>query len=123
MRTSSISVKDIRFNDSLRQYDLVYFTHGKFSDKQWLADANQCLAGSKERVLVILDMFRREDDLGLLFNDYLESNIPWIGWGVRALVDQMLSIYNCDSGSIETIEFPAGGFYWARPSALELLMV
>ena len=117
-----IPSKYICFNDSLRQYDLVYFTHGKFSDKQWLADANQCLAGSKERVLAILDMFRREDDLGLLFNDYLESNIPWIGWGsTRPLVDQMLSIYNCDSGSIDTIEFPAGGFYWARPSALEVI--
>ena len=117
-----IPSKYICFNDSLRQYDLVYFTHGKFSDKQWLADANQCLAGSKERVLAILDMFRSEDDLGLLFNDYLESNIPWIGWGsTRPLVDQMLSIYNCDSGSIDTIEFPAGGFYWARPSALEVI--
>jgi hypothetical protein len=92
------------------------------SDRQWFHDHNFLLAGSLDRVNVILDLFAAEPDLGLLFPDYLPTLLPHIGWGtMRRQVDELLATFGFNTGSIELLEFPAGGFFWARPKALGLL--
>lgn len=121
-RGRDIPSKYIVFNEAIQSYDLCLFSHGKESDGQWFHDHNFLLAGSFERVNGILDLFAAESDLGLLFPDYLPAMLPYIGWGtMRSQVDQLLELFGFNTEPIELLEFPAGGFFWARPKALELL--
>jgi len=121
-RGRDIPSKYIVFNDAIQSYDLCLFSHGKESDRQWFHDHNFLLAGSLDRVNAILDLFASEPDLGLLFPDYLPTLLPHIGWGtMRRQVDQLLETFGLNTESIELLEFPAGGFFWARPKALGLL--
>jgi len=121
-RGRDIPSKYIVFNDAIQAYDLCLFSHGKESDGQWFHDHNSLLAGSSDRINQILDLFSADPDLGLIFPDYLPALIPNIGWGtMRRLVDQLLEPFGFNTGSIELLEFPAGGFFWARPRALGLI--
>jgi len=114
--------KYIVFNSELQDYDLCLFSHGKESDGQWFYDHNFILAGSSTRVDAVKQLFADDPMLGLLFPDYLSSSFRWIGWGsMRPLVDSLLAPLGCDTSSVEILEFPAGGFYWARPAALLIL--
>lgn len=121
-RGRDIPSKYIIFNEVLRAYDLCLFSHGKESDLQWFHDHNDLLSGSPGRVNAVLDLFAREADLGLLFPDYLSAYLPNIGWGsMRPQVDQLLARFGLSTAEVALLEFPAGGFFWARPEALGLL--
>ncbi len=110
------------FNASLSVYDLCLFSHGKESDHQWFHDHNTVLAGSQARVAEIIELFSGNQSLGLVFPDYLSFYRPWIGWGeMRPMIDSLLSCFGCDTASIDLLEFPAGGFFWARPQALGMI--
>jgi hypothetical protein len=114
--------KYIVFNSELQDYDLCLFSHGKESDSHWFHDHNNLLCGSAARVAAIQGLFAREAGLGLLYPDYLSSLLWLIGWGnMRPLVDSLLAPFGCDTSGVELLEFPAGGFFWARPAALTLL--
>lgn len=114
-----IPSKHMVFKEELQSYDLCLFSHGKESDANWFFDHNGILAGSIQRVHDICSLFAADPGLGLLFPDYLESRHPWLCWGqTRPMIDALLSDFGCDSSSIELLEFPAGGFFWARPQAL-----
>jgi len=111
--------KYVIFNSELQAYDLCLFSHGKESDGQWFYDHNSLLCGSQARIAAIQELFAREAGLGLLYPDYLSSLIWLIGWGnMRPLVDSLLAPFGCDTSGVELLEFPAGGFFWARPAAL-----
>jgi lipopolysaccharide biosynthesis protein len=114
--------KYIVFNEELQSYDLCLFSHGKESDGQWFHDQNLMLAGSSTRVDAIKQMFADQPELGLIFPDYPSSLLWLIGWGnMRSIVDALLAPLGCDTSSVEILEYPAGGFYWARPAALLIL--
>ena len=114
--------KYIIFNSELQEYDLCLFSHGKESDGQWFHDHNHMLAGSAARIKAIKQMFTKEPELGLLFPDYLSSLFWLIGWGsMRPIVDSLLAPLGCDTSSVQLLEYPAGGFYWARPMALSIM--
>jgi lipopolysaccharide biosynthesis protein len=114
--------KYIIFNEELQAYDLCFFSHGKESDGQWFHDQNLMLAGSSTRVDAIKQMFADDPELGLIFPDYPSSLLWLIGWGsMRPIVDTLLAPMGCDTSSVEILEYPAGGFYWARPAALLIL--
>ena len=111
--------KYIVFNSELQDYDLCLFSHGEESDGQWSHDHNTLLCGSAARVAAIQGLFAREAGLGLLYPDYLSSLLRFIGWGnMRPMVDSLLAPFGCDTSGVELLEFPAGGFFWARPAAL-----
>lgn len=117
-----IPSKYIVFNQLLSGYDLCLFSHGKESDLQWFHDHNSILAGSPARVAEIQRLFLQDPTLGIVFPDYLSFYRPWIGWGeMRPMVDALLSRFGCDTASIDLLEFPAGGFFWARPQALSII--
>ena len=121
-RGRDIPSKYMVFNQQLQEYDLCLFSHGKQSDQHWFYDHNNILAGSPQRLQAILSRFAADPGLGLLFPDYLESLLFSIGWGtMRATVDRLLVRFGCDTSSVELLEFPAGGFFWARPQALMVL--
>jgi hypothetical protein len=110
------------FNASLSAYDLCLYSHGKESDHQWFHDHNTVLAGSPAIVKEIIELFCGNPSLGLVFPDYLSFYRPWIGWGeMRPMIDSLLSGFGCDTASIDLLEFPAGGFFWARPQALTII--
>lgn len=117
-----IPSKYIVFNAELQAYDLCLFSHGKESDGQWFHDQNLMLAGSSGRVEAIKQLFVDQPQLGLIFPEYPSSLLWLIGWGnMRSLVDTLLAPLGCDTGSVDILEYPAGGFYWARPAALMIL--
>lgn len=121
-RGRDIPSKYIVFNDALLGYDLCLFSHGKESDRGWFHASNRALAGSCSRIQRILSYFVNNPDLGLLFPDYLPYLRPSIGWGtMRPMIDNLLGLYGCDTSPIKLLEFPAGGFFWARPHALWIL--
>lgn len=118
-RGRDIPSKYILFNDSLAGYDLCLFSHGKESNDFWFADHNEILAGSAQRITAILELFRHQPDLGLLFPDYLPGMAPLICWhDMRPLIDALLTPHGWDTRDVRLLEFPAGGFFWARPAAL-----
>jgi len=121
-RGRDIPSKYLVFNQVLSGYDLCFFSHGKQSDLQWFYDHNSILAGSLQRVDAILKLFSERPNLGLVFPDYLSCMRPQIGWGnMRRVVDDLLAQFSLDTRNIDLLEFPAGGFFWARPLALGLL--
>lgn len=121
-RGRDIPSKYLVFNEKLSAYDVCLFSHGKKSDYNWFYDHNRILAGSAQRVRDVCALFAADPALGLVFPDYLESHLIWIGWGgMRGIVDEMLLPFGCDTSAIEWLEFPAGGFFWARPMALQVM--
>jgi hypothetical protein len=117
-----IPSKYIVFNDRLAAYDLCFFSHGKESDANWFYDHNQLLAGSATRVDQITQLFAKDPTLGLVYPDYLAPLLPAIGWSsMRPMIDELLARFGCDTAPVSVLEFPAGGFFWARPQALTIL--
>jgi hypothetical protein len=117
-----IPSKYMTFNEELQNYDLCLFSHGKQSDRAWFHDHNAILAGSEPSVRGILSLFQSRPSLGLLFPDYMPHLTRYIHWSeCRPIVDQLLARFGCDTSSISILEFPAGGFFWARPAALTVL--
>ena len=118
-RGRDIPSKYIHFNEQIKDYDLCLFSHGKQSNHAWFYDHNSILAGSEQRIDAIRELFNSDPSLGLVFPDYLPSLRPLIGWGsMRSLVDTLLEPQGWDSRDVALLEFPAGGFFWARPAAL-----
>jgi hypothetical protein len=121
-RGRDIPSKYMLFNQELSNYDLCLFTHGKESDLAWFHQHNRCLAGSRSMVEQIISLFQSRPSLGLLYPDYLPHLRPFITWAsCRPQVDQLLATFGCDTSSISLLEFPAGGFFWARPAALAVI--
>lgn len=117
-----IPSKYILFNEKLAGFELCFFSHGKESDGYWFHDHNSLLAGSPERIDAIRTLFAQDEGLGLLYPDYLSHLLPSIGWSdLRSMIDGLLQRFGCDTAPVEVLEFPAGGFYWARPAALMIL--
>lgn len=118
-RGRDIPSKYVVFREALLGYDLCLFSHGKESDLCWFHDHNEILAGSPERIADIVNLFAGNPDLGLVFPDYLPGLIPLIGWGsMRRQIDALLRPHGWDTTGVDILEFPAGGFFWARPAAL-----
>ena len=118
-RGRDIPSKYIYFCEQIKSYDLCFFSHGKQSNHAWFHDHNSILAGSEQRIDAIRELFNADAELGLVFPDYLPSLRPLIGWGsMRSLVDALLEPQGWDSRDVALLEFPAGGFFWARPAAL-----
>lgn len=118
-RGRDIPSKYIVFSEVLADYDLCLFSHGKESDICWFHDHNDLLAGSPERIDAIVDLFADDPGLGLVFPDYLSALLPLIGWGgMRRRIDALLRPHGWDTSDVDLLEFPAGGFFWARPAAL-----
>lgn len=118
-RGRDIPSKYICFNQQVMDYDVCLFAHGKSSDHAWFHDHCSMLCGSRQRIEGILDLFARDPALGLLFPDYIRSLRSHIGWGqMRRMVDDLLRPHGWDTRPVQLLEFPAGGFFWARPAAL-----
>lgn len=112
----------IVFDQEINSYDLCLFSHDLESDDAWFHAHNELLVGSRQRLEAIVDLFARQPDLGLLFPDYLPSRIASIGWGnSRRQLDQLLAPAGLSTACVNLLEYPAGGFFWARPQALGLL--
>jgi len=121
-RGRDIPSKYICFNAEMQCYDLCLFTHGKESDTAWFHDHNSVLAGSRAVVEAIIHLFHQRPALGLVYPDYMPHLVPFIGWlKCRPLVDQLLGKFGCDTCTVNLLEFPAGGFFWARPAALSVI--
>jgi hypothetical protein len=121
-RGRDIPSKYIRFVDDIQTYDLCLFSHGKESDLSWFLHQNDLLCRSPKRVAAIECLFSSDSSLGLVMGDYPEYLKPYVGWAqTRPIIDRLLEPFGCHTRSITLLEFPVGGFFWARPSALTVL--
>jgi hypothetical protein len=121
-RGRDVPSKYLVFNQAINANQLCLFARDKGPDLHWFDDHFRPLAGSADRVDSIVDLFSSDPSLGLLFPDYLPSQIHLVGWGqVRRHIDRLLEPLNFTTKTVELLEFPIGGFFWARPQALGLL--
>ncbi len=120
-----------RFADVLQSYDVIGHLHGKRSlaltsvglstdlGVQWYEFLLQHLAGHQfPMVDLILDRFADRERLGLVFPE--DPNLT--GWSkdreiARALAKRMAPTMEIP----QSIDFPIGTMFWARPAALQPL--
>lgn len=118
-RGRDIPSKYIVFAKDLAHADICLYTHGKESDPHWFHTCNASICGSVHLVERIIDCFTMDQSLGLLMPDYMPYLRPSIGWGsMRGIIEEILNSFLLSTNQIEFLEFPAGGFFWARPRAV-----
>jgi len=115
------------FSSYYDQYDLICKVHGKGSPRRrelggWGPFLLKNLLGSPMIVTQIIELFEKEDGLGLVFPDYFPPMRRMVEWGsnwnaARRLGEKM----NLTLEREAAIDFPAGSMFWFRPKAMECL--
>lgn len=112
------------FGQRLLKYDLICHVHSKRSPhnklkRDWCTQLLHHLFATKTHTAKILQLFRDNDRLGIIFPIYHSSLKTQIGWGTNfehcnSLANRLG--YALDVDDLEP--FPAGSFFFARTSAL-----
>jgi lipopolysaccharide biosynthesis protein len=130
-RGRDIAPKLIACRDILDQYDLILFVHSKRTirtgedgfpwdqGEEWRQHLLHNLAGSPQIVASILEAFRNDPRLGIIFPQHWEPVRPYVDWhdvfyAARDLGRRMG--IRLTPGHV--IDFPTGSMFWARPAAL-----
>jgi O-antigen biosynthesis protein len=130
-RGRDIAPKLTAYRDILDRYDLILFVHSKRTvrtrddgslwdqGEEWRRHLLHNLAGSPEIVASILEAFRNDPRLGLIFPQHWEPVRPYVDWqevfrAARDLGGRMG--IRLTPGHV--IDFPSGSMFWARPAAL-----
>lgn len=112
------------FSDDLLQNDLICHIHTKksihnFEKADWRRQLLTSLLGSKRIVSNILELFKRNPHLGMLFPEYHHSLKNQISWGTNFSLCQKLSnLLDFKICEKEMVLFPAGSMFWVRRDAI-----
>lgn len=115
------------FGPTLLAYDLVLHVHSKKSAQAKIEGWRRYLLhhtlGSRSVVTEILNRFARKADLGAIFPPYFPALGGQPKWSVnKPLVDWVLEVLDHAAPTDECPDYPAGSFFWIRPSALHPLL-
>ena len=108
----------------LSKESLVLHLHGKRSvetdlGEVWLKELLQRLLPDSQTVLAIRKRFSQDQKLGLLIPQSPETIRPYLNWGNN--FEMASQLWEPVGGRLHhdaILVFPAGGMFWARPSAL-----
>lgn len=129
-RGRDIQPKLTAFVDRYADYDLILFLHSKkslhvTSERDWRAFLLDHLVGSPAVVASILDIFRCNDDVGLLFPQHFEPLRRFVTWaegGNFAAARPLARRLGLRMSPRIPIDFPSGSMFWCRPAALRPLL-
>lgn len=119
----------VGFRGELMHYEYVLHVHSKKSKhietggSDWRRYSLDTLAGSKECVEKIFDLFRNGQNVGLIYPE-THPDIPMIGYTWMGNLNQGRELLNsmgipCRNG---LFNYPAGSFFWVKMDAIRLLM-
>ncbi|MFA5631968.1 MAG: rhamnan synthesis F family protein [Porticoccaceae bacterium] len=118
----------IDFANDIIESDVFCHIHTKRSDynsslSSWKNYLLKHTLGSQKTVSYILERFRSNNRLGLVYPPYFPSLTNQPHWGGnRATVASLLAKLNMPSPPIRCADFPAGSFFWARTHCLKPLL-
>jgi lipopolysaccharide biosynthesis protein len=114
----------VEFRDIYQKYDLVCWAHSKKSLydetlKDWRGYLLDNLLGSEKVVENILNYFKSDKKLGVVFPEYFPPIKDKVEWGSNKSNVLLLSKkMGVPINENDAIEFPAGAMFWFRPKAL-----
>jgi len=109
------------------KYDLICKVHSKKSlhwddHHIWRRYLMENLLGSKYIVEKIIDSFKTNPNLGVLFPENFPSLKGWIGWGENfKKAKPLLKKMGIKISEEDRLEYPASTMFWFRPDALTQL--
>jgi lipopolysaccharide biosynthesis protein len=122
----------LAFPNLFDEYDYVCKIHAKKSLHSDGAYANawrqyllQSLLGSPQIVDNVLNIFRADANVGLVYPPANRAVYPYVNWiGYESASVSLLSKIGIDKKSDEfkDIDFPAGTMFWVRPQAIKALV-
>jgi lipopolysaccharide biosynthesis protein len=129
-RGRDIAPKILTFSDIYDRYDLMLFLHSKKSThydfgEAWRDYLVQCVAGSRDIVDSILEIFARNPNVGMVVppHYYRLIELGAVGWGVNFRRSRQLAKRMGINISIDSyLEMPSGSIFWARPQALRPIL-
>ena len=115
------------FKDIIFDYDLICKLHAKtstdlpeYKTQQWRDIIFNSLIGNKERVKDIVALFSTYNNLGMLIPPSPPFLTVKFGFNYK-LCQKILNNIKINISSKESIDFPVGAMFWARPHALKPL--
>lgn len=114
------------FRDEIRKHDLLLHIHTKASQQDlallwnyFLVD-NMC--GSPSIIHTIINLFEKDNKLGLIYPPYFNSLRGQPNWGVnKSLCAQVYTDIFGEPLPVRCPDYPAGSFFWARTRYLKPL--
>lgn len=117
-RGRDIAPKLITFGRAQEGYDYVLHLHTKASVPAWRQHLFNHLIGSAETICAIIDAFERDARIGIIAPPHYSPIAPWVSWDrTRAYAEPLAT--RMGIALPDTIEFPAGSMFWARPKAIK----
>ena len=116
-RGRDIAPKLITYRKEAQRYQYVLYTHTKASDPQWAQHAMLRLAGAPHIVDSILGAFKRDPRLGIVAHEHYPPIKPWVHWTDNHCHAKVIAT-RIGIRLPDTIDFPSGSMFWARPQAL-----
>jgi lipopolysaccharide biosynthesis protein len=129
-RGRDVAPKLVTFRDAHAKYDYVLWLHTKGSYWQWRAHILDTLISTPSTVAAIIEKFEAAPRLGVIAAEHWPPIIPWVNWCFnKPLAKQLatragikLTPFWRRSPLPDTIDFPSGTMFWARPAALRPLL-
>lgn len=118
----------IDFAGDIVESDIFCHIHTKRSDynssfANWRSYLLKHTLGSKKTVSYILERFKKNDRLGLVYPPYFPSLVDQPHWGSnREIVAALLAKLNMPAPPVKCADFPAGSFFWARTNCIKPLL-
>jgi hypothetical protein len=121
----------LAFPELLDEYDYVCKVHAKrslHSDREyaetWRRYLLESLLGSASVVAAVLEIFRDEPNVGLIYPPAHRDVYPHVNWfGYEKSSMALLAEMGIHKGEEELhgVDFPAGTMFWVRPQAIKAL--
>lgn len=118
----------LNHNKSYFRYKYICKLHSKKSlhaggINNWRGYLYDRLLGSEEQVETIINQFKENEKLGMIYPEYSPEIKPFIEWGSNKDICQKF-MKNIDGSECpdDLPDFPAGSMFWFRPESLKNLL-
>jgi glycosyltransferase involved in cell wall biosynthesis len=123
-----IAPRLLAFRDVYDSYEYILLLHSKASShaprlRKWRQHLLANLAGSREVVESIFEIFTQVPDVGIVAGQHLEGIREWLGWGENyELANELAGRFGVSLYANGPLDYPSGSMLWARAAALKPLI-